>query len=280
MVRVIRTFRPDVLIARFSGTERDGHGHHQASAILTKEAFRAAADPKRFPEQIKEGLQPWQAKKLYIGNVCGFGASTCAAENYTIRLNTGHVDPLLGMSYIQFAMEGLRHQLSQGAGGWTVEPGDRYTFYKLVDSVLPPATDKDGHEKDFFDGIDTSFGNLDFSVRCSRPGKSSRGVEANIAEAVKAAEKDPGSAAAPLLSVVESLARLEGRLRGGNNQDRLARLIEKESQARIALNLALNLSLQASLVSPPALQCDIGAGRGPAGRDFSRTKVHRQGEAP
>ncbi len=89
MVRVIRTFRPDVLIARFSGTDRDGHGHHQASAILTKEAFRAAADPKRFPEQIKEGLQPWQARKLYIGNVCGFGASSCPAENYTVRLNTG-----------------------------------------------------------------------------------------------------------------------------------------------------------------------------------------------
>ena len=160
MVRVIRTFRPDVLLARFSGTDRDGHGHHQASAILTKEAFRAAADPKRFPEQIKEGLQPWQAKKLYIGNVCGFGASTCPAENYTIRLNTGHVNPLLGMSYIQFAMEGLRHQLSQGAGGWSVEPGDRYTYYKLVDSVLPPTTDKDGHEKDFFDGIDTSLRSL------------------------------------------------------------------------------------------------------------------------
>ena len=137
MVRVIRTFRPDVLIARFSGTERDGHGHHQASAILTKEAFRAAADPNRFPDQIKEGLLPWQAKKFYIGNVCGFGASTCPAENYTIRLNTGQVNPVLGMSYIQFAMEGLRHQLSQGAGGWSVEPGDRYTYYKLVDSVLP-----------------------------------------------------------------------------------------------------------------------------------------------
>ena len=98
MVRVIRTFRPDVLIARFSGTDRDGHGHHQASAILTKEAFRAAADPKRFPEQIKEGLQPWQAKKLYIGNVCGFGASTCAggklhrqAEYGTRESSAGHV---------------------------------------------------------------------------------------------------------------------------------------------------------------------------------------------
>ena len=119
MVRVIRTFRPDVLVARFSGTERDGHGHHQASAILTREAFRAAADPKRFPEQIAAGLQPWQPKKLYIGNVCGFGAKTCDAANYTVKLNTGTVDPLLGASYIQFAMLGLRHQKSQGAANWT-----------------------------------------------------------------------------------------------------------------------------------------------------------------
>src|SRR5579884_635771 len=114
IVRVIREFHPDVLVARFSGTDRDGHGHHQASAILTKEAFRAAADPNRFPEQIKAGLQPWQPKKLYIGNVCGFGASTCPDENWTVKLNTGEDDPLLGMSYFQFAIEGLRHQESQG----------------------------------------------------------------------------------------------------------------------------------------------------------------------
>src|ERR1700733_9202572 len=118
MVRVIRTFRPDVLVARFSGTDRDGHGHHQASSILTREAFRAAADPARFPDQIKEGLRPWQAKKGHIGNVCGFMAQSCPKADYTLRLNTGEVDPLLGMSYIQFALLGLKHQLSQGAGGW------------------------------------------------------------------------------------------------------------------------------------------------------------------
>jgi LmbE family N-acetylglucosaminyl deacetylase len=84
IVRVIRTFRPDVLVARFSGTERDGHGNHQASSILAKEAFRAAADPKRFPEQIAQGLQPWQAKKFYIGNVCPWGATTCADEKWTL----------------------------------------------------------------------------------------------------------------------------------------------------------------------------------------------------
>jgi LmbE family N-acetylglucosaminyl deacetylase len=262
MVRVIRTFRPDVLVARFSGTDRDGHGHHQASAILTKEAFRAAADPKRFPEQMKEGLQPWQAKKLYIGNVCGFGATSCPAENYTVRLNTGVKNPLLGMSYIQFAMEGLRHQLSQGAGGWSVEPGDRFTYYKLVDSVLQNTTDKDGHEKDFFDGIDTGLGTL-ISPSDAPARKELAEVEANIAEAAKDAEKDPGSAAAPLFSVVESLGRLEARLRGGNSQDQLARLQEKESQARTALNLALNLSIQASLISPPGSSAPPAPGEDP-----------------
>ena len=60
IVRTIRTFRPDVLVSRFQGAPRDGHGHHQAAGILTREAFRAAADPNRFPEQIRDGLQPWQ----------------------------------------------------------------------------------------------------------------------------------------------------------------------------------------------------------------------------
>ena len=160
MVRVIRTFRPDVLVARFSGTPRDGHGHHQASSILTQEAFRAAADPKRFPDQIAEGLRPWQSKKLYIGNVCGFGAVTCPDANWTVKLNSGAYSADLGMSYAQFAMEGLRHQLSQGSGNWSVEPGDRFAFYKLVDSIEPAKLDKDGHEKDFFQGIDTTLPGL------------------------------------------------------------------------------------------------------------------------
>src|SRR5271154_3881494 len=136
MVRVIRTFRPDVIAARFSGTDRDGHGHHQVSSLLARKAFRAAADPAQFPEQIKEGLEPWQAKKLYIGNVCGFNAPTCPDADYTLRLNTGVQDAVLGTSYVDYAMRGLKHQLSQGAGAWTVEPGDRFTYYKLVDSTL------------------------------------------------------------------------------------------------------------------------------------------------
>src|SRR5208283_5932234 len=66
----IRRFRPDVIILRFSGTPRDGHGQHQVSAILGKEAFSAAADPNRFPEQLQY-VQVWQAKRL-VWNVFAF----------------------------------------------------------------------------------------------------------------------------------------------------------------------------------------------------------------
>ncbi len=89
MVRVIRTFRPDVICTRFQGSSRDGHGNHQASGILTREAFRAAADPKRFPEQIREGLEPWQAKKLYMDNVRANEDWTIRAGNFAGRSAAG-----------------------------------------------------------------------------------------------------------------------------------------------------------------------------------------------
>jgi LmbE family N-acetylglucosaminyl deacetylase len=260
MVGVIRTFRPDVLVARFSGTDRDGHGHHQASSILTREAFRAAADPSRFPEQITEGLLPWQAKKLYIGNVCGFGAQTCPAENYTVRLNVGEQNPRLGMSYIQFALEGLRHQLSQGAGGWSVDPGPRYTYYKLVDSVVPATTNKDGHEQDFFDGIDTSFPGLAARLGAEQskvPWLRSELVDlANrVQEAAQRSEKDASDAAGPLLAALLSLDSLTGRVQSSQissplKEDLVEILREKLEQARTAINLAMGVTVEAT-VAPP-----------------------------
>ena len=219
IVRVVRTFRPDVLIARFSGTERDGHGHHQASAILTKEAFRAAADPDRFPEQIREGLQPWQPKKLYIGNVCGFGASTCDPANYTVKLNTGKEDPLLGESYVQFAIEGLRHQESQGLAGVSVPKGDRFAYYKLIDSVVESPKDKDGHEQDFFDGVDTTLPGL--ALRLGNEEKKVPWLRAklveiktNIDEAVALAGKAPASTETPLAGASSLVIRIYNQILG------------------------------------------------------------------
>ena len=257
MVRVIRTFRPDVLIARFSGTNRDGHGHHQASAILTQEAFRAAADPTRFPAQIAEGLLPWQPKKLYIGNVCGFGAMTCDPANYTVKLNTGKEDPVLGTSYIQFAMRGLRHQQSQGAANWSVDPGDRFTFYKLVDSVVASPKDKDGHEQDFFDGIDTTLPGL--AARLGDEEKKVpwlRGeldsIDSDVKHAIAKSESDPTDAADPLANAVEKLSSVIDRLTTSAVTDHakdnvLALLLAKRKEAARAANLAFNIHLEANV---------------------------------
>jgi LmbE family N-acetylglucosaminyl deacetylase len=258
IVRVIRTSRPDVLVSRFQGTDRDGHGNHQASGILTREAFRAAADPNAFPEQIKEGLLPWQAKKFYFDNVCPFRSNECAPENYTVRLSTGEKDSLLGMTYIQFAMEGLRHQLSQGAGGWSIDAGPHYAFYRLVESVLPPTKDKDGHEQDFFDGIDTTLPGLasrlganEAKVPYLRPALVK--LQADVEDARKAAASDPAKAAQPLLLGLRDanalIARVneEKTLAPIEQRELLVNLRAKSEQFQQAANLALGLSLRVTV---------------------------------
>lgn len=261
IVRVIRTFRPDVLVSRFQGTSRDGHGNHQASGVVTREAFRAAADPNKFPEQIKEGLLPWQAKKFYFDNVCPFRSNECAPENYTVKLATGEKDPLLGMSYAQFAMEGLKHQLSQGAGGWSIDAGPHYSFYRLVDSVLPPTAGKDGHEQDFFDGIDTTLPAL-----ASRLGSDEAKVPWLRPELVKLqgeveAAKNAGTqegAAEPLLEGLQAVSALIGRVSGEKQLAEIERrelvghLREKREQFEQGANLALGITVSAAVDAPAA----------------------------
>ncbi|HET9741860.1 MAG TPA: PIG-L family deacetylase [Terriglobales bacterium] len=253
MVRVIRTFRPDVLVARFQGTARDGHGHHQASSIVTQEAFRAAADPNQFPEQIKEGLLPWQPKKLYVDNVR-------ENENPTVTFDTGTYSPLLGMSYSQFAVEGLGHQTSQGTGGFRVPPGHRYSRYKRLDSVLP-ASDLKEHEDDFFDGIDTSLPGLasrlgmdESKVPFLRPelGQMAKLVD----EAAAAANpRDPSPAGTPLLEGLklarDAIVKVEqSPLTPAEKLELLTNLKTKQAQFERAANLALGTMLDLS-VDPP-----------------------------
>jgi LmbE family N-acetylglucosaminyl deacetylase len=263
IVRVIRTFRPDVLVSRFEGAGGDGHGNHQASGTLSREAFRAAADPNKFPEQIKEGLLPWQAKKYYFDRVCPFRSNDCPAENYTVRLSTGEKDPLLGMTYIQFAMEGLRHQLSQGAGGWTIDAGPHYSFYRLVDSVLPSTKGKDGHEQDFFDGIDTTLPGL-----AARLGANEAKVpylraelvklQAEVEEAKKQAGENARKAAAPLLQGLRDVSALiarvndEKQLAAPEQRELLGNLRLKRDQLQEAANLALGLQLEVAADVPVA----------------------------
>jgi LmbE family N-acetylglucosaminyl deacetylase len=259
LVRAIRTFRPDVLTSRFSGTKRDGHGNHEASGVLTAEAFRAAADPSRFPEQIKEGLLPWQAKKLYLGNPPGmFGGGNLSDDAYTIKLDTGEYSPVLGMSYTQFALEGLSHQTSQGTGGIRVPPGHRYAYYKLMDSTTAKPV---GHEPDFFDGVDTSLPGLAARLGAEesrapflRPALES--LEKHVNEATKLfSMQDPSASAPPLLAGRAEAAKLikqveDSELSAAVKAAVLPSLRTKLGQFEQAANEALGISFEVT-VDPP-----------------------------
>ena len=132
VVWVIRKFRPDVIVLRFSGTPRDGHGQHQASAILGKEAYFAAADPKRFPEQLK-WVQPWQAKRL-MWNAFAFSDEQRKEMEKTsnkLEVDTGDYDPLLGYSYREIAGMSRTMHRSQGMGS-AERPGTSKEFLTLV----------------------------------------------------------------------------------------------------------------------------------------------------
>src|SRR5712671_571786 len=96
-VRLIRTIRPDV-ITGLTPTGTGGGQHHQASALIARDAFKAAADPARFPDQIKDGLRPWQPKKFYFAAQVG-NARDGSASGAQLNVNLSVYDPLLGKTY-------------------------------------------------------------------------------------------------------------------------------------------------------------------------------------
>lgn len=149
VVWTIRRFRPDVVILRFSGTARDGHGHHQASAKLGKEAFTAAADPNRFPEQLR-WVRPWQARRL-LWNVFSFTAQQerdAEKMGSRIEIDAGQFDPVLGHSYGEIAGMSRSQHRSQGMGA-PERRGSQKNFF--VNVAGDPAS------RDMFDGIDTTW---------------------------------------------------------------------------------------------------------------------------
>ena len=129
LVEVIRREQPTVIMSRFRGDPRDGHGHHQMAGVLSRKAFRAAANPAQFPEQLKRGLQTWQPYKLYVNSRPEWHADD--RNNWTVAVPTGQYDPVLGRSYGQVARFGLGFQRSQGISGHIGEAGERNSYYRL-----------------------------------------------------------------------------------------------------------------------------------------------------
>lgn len=183
VVRVVRMVRPLIITSVFVGGPSDGHGNHQLAGLMAKEVFDAAGDPARFPEQIREGLLPWKPVKYYA-HVPFFGPEE-SKFTVTLRVPVGDYDPLLGLSYLQMAHEGLGYQKSQNGGGFIPRAGSVMSDYHRFGSNIP-AKDR---EQSFFDGIDTSLlGIAGFAAEKNRDflTEDLRKINASVEEAISA----------------------------------------------------------------------------------------------
>ena len=133
VVWVIRRFQPDVIITRFPPELTDTHGHHTASAQLTVEAFRAAADPTSFPEQLAAGLHPWQAQRLFW-NRSSWSIKPGEDLSKFLSLDVGKYNPLLGLSYGEMAADSRSMHKSQGFGVARTR-GPIVEYFKLLDKA-------------------------------------------------------------------------------------------------------------------------------------------------
>ena len=149
-VWVIRNFKPDVIITRFPEDSRAGHGHHSGSAVIAREAFVAAADPKMFPEQFKFGVGPWKAKRI-MWNTFSFGSTNTTADNQ-LKIDAGSYIPLLGKSIGEIAAEGRSQHRSQGFGSASTRgSATEYFIHTLGEKA----------EKDPMDGVDCSWARVE-----------------------------------------------------------------------------------------------------------------------
>ncbi|HTQ28776.1 MAG TPA: PIG-L family deacetylase [Puia sp.] len=150
VVWVIRRFQPDVIITRFPEDSRAGHGHHSASAVLAHEAFAAAADPNRFPEQFKYGVQPWQAKRL-LWNTFVFGGTNTTSEDQ-LKIDVGAYNPILGKSYGEIAAESRSQHKSQGFGIARTR-GEAIEYFTTISGAAP--------RKDLMDDINIGWSRVE-----------------------------------------------------------------------------------------------------------------------
>lgn len=133
MVLQIRKLRPDVIITNHSATSND-HGHHQATARLTVEAFDAAADPKRFPEQLKDGVTAWQVQRLFVR--ARRNAQAPSAPAPTVTIDPNERDPVRGTTFAEEALRALHEHATQGP--WPKTVAELASRFRLsTDGKLP-----------------------------------------------------------------------------------------------------------------------------------------------
>ena len=194
VVRVIRSFRPDVILTRFAPQPGDTHGHHTAATVLAIEAFKLAGDPQAFPEQLRD-LTPWQPKRILHNRGGPMGAAFSAPDGPgVVRLDVSGIDPVLGESFASIAARSRGMHKTQGFGMDGAAPSGGEA---RLESFLPlggePAT------RDLFDGVDTTWNRV--------PGGAEVGRLTDEAIA-RFNPSDPAASVPALLAIRSRLSRL------------------------------------------------------------------------
>jgi LmbE family N-acetylglucosaminyl deacetylase len=252
-VRHIRTIRPDVIAGFLCGGQGGGQ-HHQASARLTVEAFRAAADPARYPEQIRDGLRPWQARRVFCTEAfLGPGQTgTAAMSRDLLRVSPNEFDPVLGRTYNELGLEARSMHKCQGTSQLLLLPGASFArVYRLRDTAIG---EQGVAPKDMFDGIDTSvLGLAAFAGETAPAGllSSLKTVTASVEMASQALDaKGPAAAAPHLATGLAAIRELRSRLVSLDLSDAARyeidfRLAPKERQFEDALVLTHGIRIEA-----------------------------------
>ena len=246
MVRVIRMYRPQVVINGWGGVHF-GHGQHQASGLLTPEAVADAADPAKFPEQISEGLVAWKVSLELRPSGFGFGPATPPAATGAVQLPINDVSPLWGKSYVEMGMEGHEQHRSQGTPSLFGNP-----FFRRS---IPLVTE---HGQEAGGGFDTKLlGEPIMSLADRFPrlrellAPALAAVDQNLANASKSALAPDRSAAARLLADAgKEIARLREKISSAGGEESAGAVWEldrtrEKIDAALADDIALPIDTQA-----------------------------------
>jgi hypothetical protein len=230
-----------IVIARFQGNERDGHGNHQTAGLITQESYKVAGDPGVFPEQLQQGLRPWQPLKLYMGGMR-------ENEDWTLRVDPAVYSPWLGDSYANLARTGLSFQRSQNGGRNDPQPGPAYGYYKR----LAPQAAAGAKETSVFDGVDTRITGLFTTLNHPAPANASTlldAIQREVDAAVQAFRMENPSAIVPALARGLAATRV-AVAQFSADPDAVQMLQRKEEQFADAINTALGIDFTA--VAQPA----------------------------
>lgn len=290
VVRVIRMTRPLVMMSVFTGNPTDGHGNHQVAGQMVQEAYVAAGDPAKFPEQLQEGLRPWSPLKVYARSpffdITKEGMYDYAIDKYVpvrffdyvaqkwtnekppvnITIDEGKLIPGTGLTATQLAREGWGLQKSQNGGGTLPVPSPASVTYHRYGSRVT-TTDQ---EQTFFDGIDVTLGGIAQLAKGDtaflKTGLAGISAKADQAFTQYSPEK-PGAIAPSLAEGLKATRDLIAQVKSSSlaepgKSDVVFELNTKERQFRAALAASLDLSFQTAVSAQVKMPEPNAGGRG------------------